>query len=148
MIIKPSLFFEGSKTPGRNPKSGIYRATFMGLYPSQTSKGKEGFKMRWELVSNPYNTFEVTNSYSYSHASISFFYKNISDWKVDANIRVIRSMPDLSHWINHSADVRVEKFKNNVPYISKFYPPETLLAKVDDFKYTKKYDEQLELFEL
>jgi hypothetical protein len=146
MIIKPSPFFEGSKTPGRNPKPGPYRAVLKCFYPSRTWKGREGFKTKWELISDPYNTFEITYSCAFEH--ITFFFKTISKWTSVKQLGYIGLMPDLTNLLNQSADVRVKKFASGVPYISEINPPETLLKKVDDFTYNKIQPEQLELFDL
>ena len=144
MIIKPSPFFEGSKTPGRNPKPGPYRAVLKRFYPSRTWKGRKGFKTKWELISDPYNTFEITNSCAFEN--ITYFLKTISKWTSVEQLGYIGQMPDLTNLLNQSADVRVKKFSSGVPYISEINPPETLLEKVNDFTYNKIQPEQLELF--
>jgi hypothetical protein len=137
-IIRPSNDFEGSRTPGRNPNAGIYRAVFIDTYLSPTKRGDAGFKMKWELVSDPRNSFEITNAYS--SRSNGLFYKLmnswIPDWRLKTQFWIDSRFPNLTPWLEREADVVVD-YLGKVPCIKRAHPPETLLAKVGEFNYTR-----------
>ena len=139
-VIKPSRYFEGSKLHSWNPKEGIYRAVFKRCYESQTSQGYDGFKMQWELISDPAFMFEVTNSYSYK--KIGLFCKLMEEWSRGTKRKIQRdgktNLPDLTEWLGQEADVVVQKFNGTVPYIEVALPPETLLVRQDQYSYRIK----------
>jgi hypothetical protein len=147
-VIQPSRYFEGSKLHSWNPQEGIYRAVFKKYYDSPTSQGYDGFKMKWELISDPAFLHEVTNSYSYRR--IGLFSKLMESW-TRGKKRMIRrdektNLPDLSAWLGQEADVVVKKF-GTVPYIDVALPPETLLVQEDQYSYRIK-DEYLSFDDL
>jgi hypothetical protein len=136
-VIKPSRYFEGSKMHSWNPEEGIYRAVLKKYYESPTSRGNPGFKMKWELISDPACLFEVTNAYSYK--KIGLFYKLMKEWNRGKKRKIRRdenaNLPDLTEWLEQEADVVVEKLDGNVPCIGAAFPPGTLLVREDQFTY-------------
>lgn len=136
-VIKPSRHFEGSKLHSWKTEKGIYRAVFKKYYESATSKGYQGFKMQWELISDPAFLYEVTNSYSYR--KIGLHYKLMEGWNLDKKRKIQKAeknqLPDLTEWVGQEADVVVGKLGGIVAYITCALPPGTLLVREGIYTY-------------
>jgi hypothetical protein len=139
-VIKPSRHFEGSKLHSWNPTEGIYRAVFKKFYESPTSQGYEGFKMQWELISDPSFQFEVTNAYSYR--KMGLFYMLMERWNRGTGRKVKKdentNLPDLTEWLDEEADVVVKKLYGKVSIIESAFLPGTLLVREDEYTYRAK----------
>jgi len=139
-VIKPSRHFEGSKFHSYNPEEGIYRAVFKKFYESPTRQGYEGFKMQWELISNPSYQFEVTNAYSYK--KMGLFYMLMERWNRGTGRKIKKdenaNLPDLTEWLDEEADVVVKKFNSTVSYIDIAFLQGTLLVREDEYTYRAK----------